>query len=44
MTNTVQNLTIKILDVVLGTQTQGAMMVGAAEPTELWRHPIFTYI
>ena len=39
MTNTVQNLTIKSVDGVLGTQTRGGRVVGADESTEIWRHP-----
>ena len=39
MTNTVHNLTIKSVDGVLGTRTQGGRMVGVDESTELWRHP-----
>ena len=36
-TNTVQNLTIKCVDGVLGTRTRGCRMVGADESIELWR-------
>ena len=35
MTNTVQNLTIKSVDGVLGTQTRGGRMVGTDVSTEL---------
>ena len=41
MINTVQNLTIKSIDGVLGTQTRGGRMVGADESTELWWHATF---
>ena len=34
MTNTVQNLTLKSVDGVLGTRTWGGNMVGADESTE----------
>ena len=37
--NIVQNLTIKSVDGMLGTQTRGGRLVGADESTELWRHP-----
>ena len=35
------NFTIneKSIDGVLGSRTQGGMMEGAVESTELWRHP-----
>ena len=36
----VQNLTIKSIDGLLGTRTQGGRMLGADESTELWRHPV----
>ena len=36
MTNTINE---KSIDGVLGTRTQGGMMVGADKSTELWRHP-----
>ena len=38
------NFTIidKSIDGVLGSRTQGGMMEGADEYTELWRHPMFT--
>ena len=38
------NVTIndKSIDGVLGSRTQGGMMEGADEYTELWRHPMFT--
>ena len=39
MTNTVQSLTIKSIDGVLGTPTRGGRMVGSDESTELRRHP-----
>ena len=35
MTITVQNLTIKSVDGVLGTRTRGGKMVGADESTEI---------
>ena len=41
MTNTVQNLTIKSVDGVLGTRTQRGRMVGADESTGLRRHSLF---
>ena len=38
-TNTVQSLTTKSVDGVLGTRTRGGRMVGVDESTELLRHP-----
>ena len=40
--NTRTNFTIndKSIDGVLGSRTQGGMMEGADESTELWRHPL----
>ena len=36
------NINLKSVDAVLGTQTCGGRMDGADEPTELWRHPYVT--
>ena len=38
MTNS-NTINEKSIDGVLGTRTQGGMMVGADKSTELWRHP-----
>ena len=46
MTNIAQFLTFndKSKDGVLGTRTQGGLIVGADESTELWRHPLAEFV
>ena len=37
-------MTIKSVDGVLVTRTQCRKMVGTDESTEVWRHPLFTFV